>query len=149
MASSTRNPSAATSVVTGWSNVTYVYGSDDQRATATATTAVMTATGFGFSIPTGSTITGILLGIEYQGAGNQLVRRQITIQITKDGSTGVGTATDFSATSANTDQTFTVGGDGDMVGNTLSVSEVNASTFGIRIQPSGTTGSPELLTGFI
>ena len=136
MASSTRNPSASASIVTGWSNVSNVYSSNDLRATASLTTAVMAATGFGFSIPVSSTILGIEIVTEYQGSGNNTSRRELTVQLTKDGSAGVGTASAFSATAANTDQIFTVGGSADLLGNTLTAAEVNASTFGVLLKPS-------------
>ena len=96
----------------------------------------MAATGFGFSIPVSSTILGIEIVTEYQGSGNNTARRELTVQLTKDGSAGVGTASAFSATVANTDQTFTVGGEADLLGNTLTASEVNASTFGVLLKPS-------------
>lgn len=136
MASSTRNPSASASIVTGWSNISNVYSSDDTWAVASLTTAVMAATGFGFALPTGSTILGIEIVTEYKGSGNNTSRRELTVQITKNGSTGVGTASSFSATVTNTDQIFTVGGPTNLLGNTLTAAEVNASTFGVLLRPS-------------
>jgi hypothetical protein len=138
---SQKSPTASADIVAGWSNLAYVYASEDNRASATATTAIMAATGFGFEIPTEATIRGIRIDLEGQGSSSTASRRRIVCGPTKNGTSLAGDNGTALTPPNGTDGvvTWEEAGTG-LWGTTWSVAEVNASTFGVLIQPSGTTG---------
>jgi hypothetical protein len=142
MPSQTRSFTASASIVTGWTDVANVYSSNDARAVAGLTTAVMAAYTAEFTIPAGATIDGIVASVE--GHGNQAVgaRRQLTVALTKDsGANQAGDAATVIELPQTTDSTQTRGGATDLWGATWTVSEINASGFGVRLQPSGQSNS--------
>jgi len=140
MAVLVRNPSAATSIVAGWSDITNVYASDDLRASASDTVAVMAAHGFGFTIPAGATIQGIQISVECQGAGNNATRRDLTVSATKNASTAASAEYTIAPTAANVDQVFLIGGSADLLGTTWTAEEINSSSFGVLLSPGVQTG---------
>lgn len=135
------SPTAAAQIVATWNSVTNVYSSNNSRADSSSTSAIMAATGFAFSIPGGATIDGITVEVEGYGSGSQAARRGLTASLTKDGSTLAGTRgaqIDMTTTNPETDYK-TWGGSSSLWGTTWSTTEVNATTFGVLLQPSGTT----------
>jgi hypothetical protein len=102
----------------------------------------MAATGFGFSIDNQATILGILIEVEGYGSGSQAARRGLSASPTKDGTTkagNTGSQTDMTTTTPESGYK-TWGTSSDLWGTTWTVTQINASTFGVLLQPAGTTG---------
>ena len=83
--SGARNPSAAT----GWTTSTNVYTSNNAYATASigasAQSANLDSTGFGFTIPTGATIIGIEVDIERKASATSAIE-DYDVYVLKGGS---------------------------------------------------------------
>jgi hypothetical protein len=129
-----------------WSNPGNITASDDSRATATLgsgdVTHYLVATGFGFSIPGGSTIDGIEVSVEKshtQGGTANMFSRDNQVRIVKGGT--IGTAEDRAQTGVNwplnTDATVTYGGAADLWGETWAATDINAGNFGVAISATG------------
>lgn len=143
-----RNPRAAANDLgigtIAWSNPTNVYASDDAYATASFTAPsgisnYLTATDFGFTIPTGATILGIKAEVEKkQGIGVI----DYAVRLMKGGVIGT---TDRSAAGSwlIADTTSTYGSGSDLWGTTWTPAQVNASDFGFAIvaQDAGAGGA--------
>lgn len=89
------------------------------------------ATNFGFSIPSGATINGIVAEIEKKtDAGSDTTDKRV--RIIKGGTIG---STDKSSGTAweTSDATSTYGSSSDLWGETWSHSDINGSTFGVAI----------------
>jgi len=124
-----------------WVNPNNGFISDNNRArTANMATGdnsrYIGYTGFGFSVPAGSTISGIQVDIERSrnnaGAGRI---RDLTVRLTKDGATLVGN--NLAATTTNwpsSDAYRTYGGSANLWGTTWTDAEINAATFGVAIR---------------
>jgi len=95
-------------------------------------------TNFGFSIPAGSVIDGIVITREGHGTGSTDVKRWFRIGLTKDGSTLVGTRK-IGQQLPTTDDTVEIGNATDLWGTTWTVAEINATTFGVLISDNDTT----------
>ncbi|HEX5455988.1 MAG TPA: hypothetical protein VFW77_01340 [Candidatus Saccharimonadales bacterium] len=136
------NPTSATNDTgTGsaaWTNPGNVLSSDNSRATVSlsngGTSNYTKATGFGFSIPSGSTINGITVGVERSEAntnGNNTCLDN-AIRIVKSGTIG-STDKSNATTWPTTDTYVNYGGSSDLWGQTWTYSDVNASNFGFAI----------------
>ena len=123
---------------TAWSPTANVTAQDTSWATnsmaAGGITHYLTATGYGFSIPTNATITGVTASIwrssptvSKSSVQDNAVRLVVggTIQTTDRSNAGVTWPT------ANTAQTY--GSSSDLWGATLTPASVNASNFGVAI----------------
>jgi RHS repeat-associated protein len=135
--------STATSSGTGvaWTNPSNALASDDARATAALaggqSTADLTATGFGFSIPAAATVVGVDVAVERQKTGAGRVS-DTTVQLVAGGN-AIGTnKADTGNTWPTADATATYGGAADGWGAGLTPTTVNASGFGVRVK--ATTG---------
>jgi hypothetical protein len=102
----------------------------------------LVATGFGFSIPSGATIDGIVVGIErrYSGVGTI---RDYRVRIVKGGSIGStdrATSTNWTTSDVYEDH----GGSTDLWGERWTTSDINSSNFGVAIsaQKFSGVGSP-------
>lgn len=121
-----------------WLNPTNVFSNDgsvaDTTVPAVAVSDDLYVSGFGFSIPTTSTIVGMELTVEWTMSGSGAP--EIDIFLTKDGSGKVGFQflTGIGATS-------TVGGPTDMWGLTLVPSDINAAAFGAMLEIVGDTAT--------
>ncbi len=143
-----RNPRAAANDLgigtIAWSNATNVYASDDAYATASFTAPsgisnYLTATDFGFTIPTGATILGIKAEVEKkQGVGVI----DYAVRLIKGGAVGT---TDRSAAGSwlIADTTSTYGSGSDLWGTTWTPAQINASDFGFAMvaQDAGAGGA--------
>lgn len=127
-----------------WSNPSYAQASDDQWAQAPnnsspAATHYLKATDFGFSIPSGATIDGILLQIE-RHKGNLDVK-DARVRLVKG---GVVQSAEDKADTVNswpTSDTYkSYGGSSDLWSNTWSPSDINSSGFG-AVLSAGIAGS--------
>ena len=135
--------SAATAVDDGstgtvaWSGPGDAKTSNDVYAFAgltSSTSHYLKLTGFGFSIPAGSTVTGVSVAVERIKTGSSQDVRDASVKLVKAGSVvgsehaDTGTTWPYAA-----DGTKTYGSGSDLWGTTLSPSDVNASGFGVAI----------------
>lgn len=129
----------------GWSNPSNAQSSDNTYASldATATTGYtnyLKATGLADAIPAGATITGITITIERQDA--QTSTHDSVVQIVRGGTITGGNKADTTTAWPLSDGSATYGGSSDVWGLSggISVSEINASDFGVVISVSTTDG---------
>lgn len=120
-------------------NNTYVQVNTDQAQSKIS--HFLLATNCGFSIPGGSTITGIQVKVSGFGtipAGGS--NKYFSVQLIKAGSrAGTASAAGINMP-VNDDNTYaTFGNSSDLWGTTFSASDINASNFGIAIQCSSGT----------
>jgi len=119
-----------------WLNAGNITSSDDSYATTDgglsmgATSYYLTATNFGFSIPTGAVIDGIIVEWEKGSDANDIDDNAIRI-IKGDtiGSTDKSVTTNWPTTDAYT----SYGSSTDLWGETWTVSDINASGFGAAL----------------
>lgn len=125
-----------------WSNPTNIYASENTRASVTlsGTTATnyLSASSFGFSIPTDATIVGITASIErVRNGGTTGVARDNVVRLVKGG-TVIGD--NKAATGTNwptTEAAATYGSSTDLWGTTWTPSDINASNFGLVVAAAG------------
>lgn len=90
-------------------------------------------TNFGFTIPVGATIDGVLLEVQQKSDQTGVIRDH-SVTLTKNGTTGSGsdkaTATQWPASAAYA----SYGGSSDLWGTTWTVAQINASTFGALLE---------------
>jgi hypothetical protein len=137
-----------------WVSPTNIYVDNAVYASVTAATLdtndyteVLNASTFGLTIPSSATITGIKVEVDrYKGAG---AAKDGVIQLTKDGTTRVGTsaatATAWPAASA----IATYGGSADLWGTTWTPAEVNAATFGVHVAAQATADDTDVYVDFV
>ncbi|HEX9779638.1 MAG TPA: hypothetical protein VGB20_00305 [bacterium] len=127
-----------------WTSPGNAASSNDSYATAALNTDIapsstyIKATNFGFSIPAGSTIDGIVAGVERKVSGAGTVSDG-AVRIVKGGtigSTDRATATTYPSSDTYEDH----GGSTDLWGETWTVSDINASDFGVAFSSIATTG---------
>jgi hypothetical protein len=120
-----------------WSNPGYVITSDNNRASANMNTAniishYLKTTGFGFDIPTGRTILGIVAEVERSESGTTLRVSDNSVKLVKGGViSGDDKSTGIDWPSA--DEYITYGGSSDLWGQTWTPADINASNFGFVI----------------
>ena len=125
-----------------WSNPTNIYASENTRASVTlsGTTATnyLSASSFGFSIPTDATIIGITASIErVRNGGTTGAARDNVVRLVKGG-TVIGD--NKAATGTNwptTEAAATYGSSIDLWGTTWTPSDINASNFGLVVAAAG------------
>ena len=123
-----------------WNNPDYAKGSDDNRAWNNSgfgdpalpfITNYLKATNFGFEIPTGATINGILVEIERSERSGFGSVYDSEVKIVKaDGSIGTTNKADTATAWTGTDSYFEYGASDDLWGETWSVTDINDSDFG-------------------
>ncbi len=117
-----------------WTTPNNILASDNADASITSmngTSHWLQATGFGFAIPAGSTINGIVVGIERAGSSYRV--QDSTLKLLKAG-TVVGDSK--AATGTNwpaADAYASYGGAADLWGTAWSVAEINAANFGVAL----------------
>lgn len=133
------NDAAAGTVA--WSNPSNAASSNDSDATASlqsSSSQYLKATNFGFSLPAGAIVTGVQVEVERAcfSAGQY---SDAAVRIVKGGVIG---STDRSAggTWPTSDTVQAYGGAGDLWGETLTDSDVEASTFGVALRVSRSGG---------
>lgn len=90
------------------------------------------ATNFGFSIPAGATINGVVVEIERNtnaNSGNTV--RDLTVRLVKGGTVTGDNKADTGTNWPGSDTIKSYGGASDLWGATLTASDVNASNFGV------------------
>jgi hypothetical protein len=104
---------------------------------------VLRCTNFGFAVPAGATIDGILVTLEWRDTtGIYDPIEDILIQLTKDGASRVGNNLAEYGNPTYSWSTTTRGAVDALWGTKWTPSEVNASTFGVHlaVAPLGTNG---------
>lgn len=156
-ASNTVGPDLPTAAVDlhngdGWTNPTNIENDNLNYAVGISTTGGagstgdLEATGYGFSVPTGATVLGILYTVKRQTncTGSNAVG-DYTISLIKAGViTGTNKASAANWVTATT--TISYGGANDLWGLALAPSDVNASNFGADIE-AGLNGALSCTTG--
>jgi hypothetical protein len=123
-------------------NPTNCFTSNDARATFNNTGQNdLQATGYGFAIPAGSTINGIIVRREGNGHDSKVAQRRFRIGLTKDGTALAGTRKTAQNLPQTTDDTVDIGTATDLWGTTWSAGDVNASTFGVLVSDNDTTAA--------
>lgn len=120
-----------------WTNPGNAAASDNSYATvdvknADSDSSYLQATNFGFAIPTGATIDGIVVEIERSKSGSGTIRDS-DVMLVQAGSIG---GTDKAATATNwpsSDAYATYGSSSDLWGRTWTAAQINASNFGVAI----------------
>lgn len=126
-----------------WTNVTNM---DSNSAFATCSlitsqnTDVALVTTFGFSIPSGATIDGIVVTLNGKDSSSNH-QGTTYVQLLKGGS-ATGTAKTITMPTTATNETF--GTSTDLWGGTWAYSDINASNFGVGIQEQGVSGNDTL-----
>lgn len=126
-----------------WANTGNVFASDDARANtgnivSGSISNYLVVTGFGFAIPSGATIDGIVVEAERSSAAASC--EDEAVRIVKGGAIG---ATDKSSgvNYPSTEAYQTYGGATDKWGETWTDSDINASTFGVAFAAQNNTGT--------
>jgi len=121
----------------GWVNPTYVYSSDNHRASADSSNDKIFYKNFGFSIPAGATINGI----EVQVEGYTSNTRQADVKISWDGGSHVtsGKTTNVHKDSSHpySDNVSPLGGATDKWGRTWSLGDFSDNKFRIFLDANG------------
>jgi hypothetical protein len=119
-----------------WTNPTGVTANDGNKAQSTISffgaSDALVATNFGFSIPLTATIDSIGVSIEKSASSGFVVVFDLTIQLTKDGTTTVGTDQSQAGTWPTSDTYYNYGDT--TWGDTWTPADINASTFGVYIR---------------
>ncbi|HEY7019422.1 MAG TPA: hypothetical protein VH297_13230 [Gaiellaceae bacterium] len=132
-ASGPRQPTAASG--TSWTSATNVYTSNNSYATysvaAGGTTNALSATGFGFSIPSTAIVRGIQVNIERK-AGSTSTLKDYDVYIKKASCTDpCGSDRADGNYYGTSDSTVTHGDTDDLWGKTWTASDINSSSFGV------------------
>jgi hypothetical protein len=125
-----------------WSNPGNVVSDDGSTASVNsgASTQYLQATNFGFSIPTGSTINGVVARVQRMTITS--ITKDLTVQLIIGGTrTGndKSSGTDWPATGSFNNADY--GSSSDLWGTSLSVSDVNASNFGLAFRAQRSLGN--------
>lgn len=130
-----------------WSSVDNIKVSDNNRAFNAASfdapflTNYLKATNFGFSIPTGATIDGIVVEIEKSERSGSGVIRDNAVRIVKsDGSIGTTNKADTVTNWSGTESYISYGGATDVWGETWSAGDINDTDFGVVLAADVVSG---------
>ena len=130
-----------------WSSTGNVVASDNTRASAILSAGnqsqYLVASSFGFSVPGGSTIDGIVVEVERHGSNTNVLDNRV--RIVKGGVIG---STDKSSVSqwpitSGSEAYASYGGTSDLWGETWTASDINASDFGVAVSAKNT--NPKIL----
>lgn len=121
-------------------NPTNVYTSDNARATFNSTDDIADYGGFSITIPTGSTITGIEVGIEGYNSNN---RQLEAVSLSWNNGTNFTTAKSISnfPTGVNNEDYRTLGSSSDDWGRTWTTAELANTNFRVRLDATYSNGN--------
>jgi hypothetical protein len=139
----TQGPNSGTTAGASWTNPTNAQVTDAVYATCTTNNAPcsssLSGSTYGFSIPAGATINGITVTLVVHSANNAWSLNNAFggtgICVTKTAATCAGTSKIDAAAWATTDVTLTEGSGADLWGTTWTASDINATGFGVSINP--------------
>lgn len=125
---------------TNWTNPTNVFASDDSRAIyGNSAQNDLFVTNFDFSdIPAGSTILGVEVEVEGHGPNATAANRSIAVGMTKNGSSLSGSRLASQNLPQNTDAVRTYGSATNLFSTTLTLAEVQTSTWGVMLRTNNT-----------
>lgn len=124
-----------------WTNASNALATDGAFATTTAQgdrSAALLVTGFGFTVPTGSTILGVTVAVE--GKANAATAQQIWEVFLKKASAAV-TAVKQATLSSTSLVTYTLGSAADLWGTTITPAEINAAGWGVGVKALNNDGA--------
>jgi hypothetical protein len=128
---------------TAWSNPELVPASDNNYAQVFSgsggDTQYLKATNFGFSIPSGATIDGIVVEWEKRQGIISGTARDLAVRIVKGGAIG-STDKSVGGNWPGADAYVSYGSSSDLWGETWSDSDINGSTFGCAIRADVASG---------
>jgi hypothetical protein len=149
---SSQGPLTSTSEVnngTGisWVNMTNIRASDDSRSDTgnlitPSASKILQCTGYGFSIPSTASIVGVKVTIEREKTGSGTIKDS-TVKLVVAGSGAGNDKADTSTAWPSSDDTVVYGSSSDTWGNSLTVSQVNASDFGVQIKVQCMSGTAD------
>lgn len=123
---------------TAWTNPGNAAASDNAYATCSLSSNVQShylkATNFGFSIPTGAAIAGIVVEIERSQVDSGISDNRV--RIVKGGVIGSTNKTEGAWPTSDAYQTY--GADDDLWGETWTAADINSSGFGVAISAINT-----------
>jgi hypothetical protein len=144
------NPTAGASVTgvgtVAWSNPTNIYSDNSSYATvALATSSTISnylqASGYGFSIPTDATISGISVTINRYASSTSVVYDNVVQLMTGGSIVGTNQAS-TSAWTTTTSATASYGGTSSLWGKaSWTPSEINSTDFGVALSVKNTSGT--------
>lgn len=126
----------------GWNTVGNTLTSNDAYAdsgtTAPSSSHYIKATNFGFSIPSGATIDGIVVEIERKtnNTANTYKAKDSRVRIVKGGTIQTTDLADTGTIWPITDTYKTYGSSSELWGTTWTDTDINSSTFGVVISAS-------------
>ena len=127
----------ATVGTVAWSNPDNAKASDDNYSTVAGLSHYLKATNFGFAIPTGATINGILVEIEQKDFGSN--GSENSIKIVKGGVIS-GDEKSTGANMPDADAYVSYGSSSDLWGLSWTMDDINLTTFGVVFSVNGVTG---------
>ena len=130
----------ATVGTVAWINPDNAKVSDDSKARASLSSTIshyLKATNFGFSIPTGATINGILVEVERLMTGTQPNVKDSKVLIIKGGVIGSTDKADTVNVWPLTDTYKSYGSSSELWGETWTPADINDSGFGFVISATG------------
>jgi hypothetical protein len=132
-----RRPSTNGDVHNEWTNPANAYTSDGTYATAASTNLRQTYGGFGFAIPGGNLIQGIVVKIDASGS---TAAGTLEIGLSSDGGSTI-TTVKATPTLIGTDLVYEVGGLSDLWGRSWTPANFSDANFRLRViaQPSSNT----------
>ena len=143
MASSGPNSPSSNST-SGWSAPTETYSSNNtycsiQFNSGGGVSGAQVNTGYGFSIPSGATIDGIVVEIEKKASDNSIFLKitDLEVKLVKGGTAG-GTNKALGTGWSTTESYITYGASNDLWGLSWTDSDINASNFGVHLKVKGT-----------
>lgn len=133
------SPSSHTEYGTGltWTNLTNTYSSNNSYATVFAAGATscksVVFSGYGFSIPSGATIDGIIVEIERK-VDTASTWIDTEIYLVKTGTTVVGSNKSAGVSWSTSESYISFGSASDLWGTTWTDTQINTSSFGTSIK---------------
>lgn len=136
-----KNPGTAS----GWTNSGNAAASDNAYATvaitlASTTSITLSLTNFGFAIPAGATIDGVVVEVERKVSSTARNPKDNNVQLIKGGASQ-GNNNASGAVWPTADAYATYGGAADVWGLALTVADVNASNFGVLVSVKRDAGA--------
>ncbi len=136
-------PTTAISVSGGysvWSNPANVEAEDGSYATATQSGGIqwsnlLRTTGYGFSVPGGATVDGILVVVKKKTISGTCGDH--TVMLVKGGSETGDNFADLITPWSSTEETWSYGGPSNLWSTAWTPSDINSSNFGVSISASG------------
>ena len=130
----------ATASGTNWSNPTNVFLDDANRATYTITSQdKLFVTNFTIGATSGFTIDSIIIRINGYGTASAPNNRKIEVALTKNGTSEVGDVVTATLPKNTEGDVILRGSTDGLWGTTWTISEINATTFGVIINRSNTS----------